>query len=199
MRATCGAIGIAAALVLSLLAGQAGADDAKKAEELAKAMAEASKPGPEHAKLQPLVGSWAYTCKFWMDPSKPPVESHGTIERQWVLGGRFLEERTIGTGFDGKPGFEGFGLVGYDNGRKQYTSSWVSNMCTGTCNGLGTSDTSGRKFTFHAEVFCPVQKKLMKSREELRIEADGKTIAESYILMDGKEIKLMEIVAVRKK
>ena len=87
--------------------------------ELVKAIAEAGKPGTEHAKLQPLAGSWTYTCKFWMDPSQPPMESKGTIERQWILGGRFLEEKVVGTHFDGNSGFEGFRLIGYDNGRRK--------------------------------------------------------------------------------
>ena len=108
-------------------------------------MAEAGKPGPEHAKLQPLVGNWTYTCKFWMDPSQPPMESTGTIERKWVLGKRFVEEKVVGTNFDGTPGFEGVGLIGYDNGRKQYTSSWTCNMGTGTSTGLGEADASGHE------------------------------------------------------
>src|SRR4029077_14802211 len=105
-------------------------------EGLLKALAEASKPGSEHAQLQPLAGSWTYTCKCWMEPGKPPMEMNGTTERQWILGGRFLEEKVAGTGFDGKPGFEGLGLLGYDNGRKKYTSTWACNVGTGAATGL---------------------------------------------------------------
>ena len=55
---------------------------------------------------------------------------------------------------------------------------------------------SGKIATTEAEQLWNEARKI---REELRIEADGKTVAESYMLLDGKEIKMMEIVAVRKK
>jgi hypothetical protein len=168
-------------------------------DELVKALAEAGKTGPEHAKLQPLVGNWTYTAKFWMDPSKPPLEAKGTIERKLVLGGRFLEERVEGTNFDGKPGFEGRGLVGYDNGQQKYTSTWACSNGTGICSGLGAYDTSDTKFTFQTESFCPLRKKIVKGREVIRLDGDEKTVAESYLIEDGKETKVMEIVATRTK
>jgi hypothetical protein len=127
------------------------------------------------------------------------MEATGTIERKWILGGRFLEEKVSGNNFDGKPGFEGFGLVGYDKAQQKYTSSWACTMCTGTCTGVGTSDTSGTKFVFHTEAFCPLEKRVVKGREELRFEGPDKTVAESFHVVDGKEVKMMEIVAVRKK
>jgi hypothetical protein len=191
----------ALALGLTVLGAFSWADDVKlpqSPDELMNAMAEVGKPGPDHAKLQPLVGSWTYTCKFWMDPSKPPLESKGTIERKWVLGGRFLEEKVAGTGFDGKPGFEGFGVIGYDNGQKKYTSSWNCSMGTGTCTGLGACDASGTKFTFQTESFCPLMKKIVKGREELRIESADTLVMASYQIEDGKETKMMELVAIRK-
>ena len=202
MQLTRKAIGMTAAFGIIMLAGQTWADDADSlpsSDDVLKILAEAGKPGPEHAKLQPLAGTWTYACKFWMDPTQPPLESTGTVERKWVLGGRFLEEKIVGTGFDGKPGFEARGLVGYDNARKQYTASWNCCMNTGTCTALGACDESGRKFTFQTEAFCPVLKKIVKGREEIRIESNDRIVASSYITEDGKEFKMMELVSVRKK
>src|SRR5262245_48056445 len=120
-------------------------DDAKKMnpDAMMKAMADAATPGAEHKKLEPLVGTWDSVCKFWMDPSKPPMESKGTMERKWILGGRFVEEKVEGTNFDGKPGFEGRGRIGYDNAQKKYTMTWNCTMGTSTCNGTGTVDSTG--------------------------------------------------------
>jgi hypothetical protein len=202
MNAMSRTLGACAALALTLFAGFVVADDVKipqTAGELMKAMNEAGKPGPEHAKLQPLVGSWTYTCKFWTDPSKSPFVSTGTIERQWILGGRFLEERVSGTNFDGSPGFEGLGLIGYDNGQKKYTTNWFSNMGTGACGGVGDVDAAGTLFTFHNESYCPVRKKVVQSREELRIEPNGSLVMASYENRDGKETKIMELVCDHKK
>src|SRR5262245_9642706 len=61
-------------------------------EAFLKALAEAGQPGPEHKKLQPLVGQWTFTMKFWTDPSQPPAELKGTIERKWIMDGRFIQE-----------------------------------------------------------------------------------------------------------
>lgn len=189
-------------LVLTYVARSGWAEDVKSPpspEQMAKILAEVGTPGLEHAKLQPLAGSWSYTCKIWMDPSQPPMETHGTIERRWVLGGRFLEEKTTGTGFDGKPGFEGLGLLGYDKAQKTYTSTWACSMGTGTCSGRGTADASGTKFTFQTEVFCPVLKKIIQGHDEIRIESANRVVTESYHVLDGKEVKGMELVAIRRK
>jgi hypothetical protein len=70
-------------------------------------------------------------------------------------------------------------------------------MGSGVCTGLGNSDASGSTLTFQTESFCPLQKKIVEGREELRIESSDRTVAQSYAIEDGKEIKMMELVAVR--
>lgn len=176
------------------------AEDSKKDPQAAvKAMVEAATPSSEHRKLEPLVGSWTYVCKAWMDPSKPAMETTGTIERKWILGKRFIEEKVSGTNFDGSPGFEGIGTIGYDNAQKKFTNSWICTMCTGSSSGLGKSDDAGKEFTFETEGFCPIEKKLIKGREELKIESPDKTVMTSYHMVDGKEVKAMEIVAIRRR
>src|SRR5215471_2689318 len=65
-------------------------------EALLKALAEAGKPGAEHKKLQPFVGQWTFTMKLWADPSQPPAELKGTIERKWIMDGRFIQETVRG-------------------------------------------------------------------------------------------------------
>jgi hypothetical protein len=134
------------ALVLTLVVGTGPADQGTSPaspEDLAKAFGVAGQPGPAHAKLQSLTGNWTNTCTIWMALGQPPVETKGIIECKWILGGRFLEERYAGTGFDGKPGFDGFGLLGYDNKKQKITYAWACNMGTGTSTGVGVSETSG--------------------------------------------------------
>lgn len=75
----------ALALVLTSLAGRSEAEDVKAPagpEELANALIEATKPVPEHAKLQPLAGGRTYTRKTWLDPGKPPNQMKRTMERK---------------------------------------------------------------------------------------------------------------------
>jgi Protein of unknown function (DUF1579) len=183
----------------SSLSSAADATLPQSPDELIKAMSKVGKPGPEHAKLKPLAGSWDYTAKFWLDPNQPPLTSKGTLERKLILGGRFLEERAEGIGFDGEPGFEHLGLIGYDSAQKKYTSNWACSMGTGTCTGVGSADSSGKKFTFQTEAFCPLMEKVMKGREVIRVESDDTVVIESYINHDGREVKMMELVETRKK
>lgn len=191
----------ALALVFTCCAGVAAADDAKKPAspaEIAKLAAKAATPGPAHAKLKPLAGKWTYTCKMWMDPNASPVETKGTIERKWILGGRFLTETISGTGLDGKPkGFEGFGLIGYDNVLKKYTYTFVCSMGTGTATGEGVATKSG--FTFRTHCSCPIEQKTITGRDEIRIANRNKIVMESYKVDGDKDVKIMELVTVRQK
>ena len=81
---------------------------------------EASTPGVGHAALEPLVGTWDSTVKWWKDPASAPEESKGTSVVQWTFGGRFLEQKFSGTSM-GQP-FEGLGITGFDNIAKKYQS-----------------------------------------------------------------------------
>jgi hypothetical protein len=178
-----------------------GADDAdipQNAEEKLAILLQSGQPGEQHEKLEPLVGTWTFTSKAWMDPDQPPMETRGTIERQWVLGGRFLEEKWEGAAGEGLPGLEARGLIGYDNAQQKYTYVWLCNMATGTAIGLGDTDSQGG-FTFQTEMFCPLRKRTVKGQDEIRFESEDRMVLESYEVEDGKKQKMMEIIAVRKK
>jgi len=168
-------------------------------EALFAAIAEAGKPGPEHKKLEPLAGKWTYTSKMYMVPGQDPVESSGTAERKWILGGRFLEETIIGTGPDGKTEFEGRGTIGYDKQQKKYTYGWMCSMGTETIQSLGDSDVKGKNFTFETEMFCPLRGKKVKGRDEIEIQSPDRHVLTTYQFDDGKELKVMEIIATRVK
>lgn len=188
-----------AIFALSGLAFAAESADSPSPEAVSKIMEEAGKPVAEHKRLEPLVGEWTYTSKLWMDPAKPPIETSGTIERKCVLGGLFVEECIKGKGPDGKTDFEGRGVIGYDKAQKHYTYGWICSMTSGITTSVGTSDESGKHFTFKTEAYCPVIGRKVPVRDELRIESDDRHVYESYMTLDGKENKVMEFTAVRKK
>jgi hypothetical protein len=168
-------------------------DKAKLFEEYMKL----AQPGPEHKRLNALDGSWDCAVKIWMDPKAPPTESKGTIERKWIMGGRYLEERIKGEAFG--MAFEGYGLTGYDNLRKKYTSAWIDNMGTGIMTSLGDYDADKKAFTFVSEEIDPLTRKPKKMKSVLRIIDDNKQVLESYEPgPDGKEWRMFELIAVRK-
>jgi len=179
----------------------AGAEEPAKSNPdpaaLMKMMEEFAAPSPELKKLEPLVGTWAYTGKFYLDPKQSPMESSGTVERKWILGNRFLHETYAGTNFDGKPGFEGRGVIGYDKGRKMFTSAWICNVSTAISTSHGTVVSDG-EISFTREDYCPLRQKMVKGRDVIKIESNDKVVIQAYEVENGQERKTMEIVSVRK-
>ena len=186
-----------------LVAGSTPAEEKKKAapaideKAMMEAYMKAGTPGEHHKKLEPLVGSWEFTCKMWMDPSKPPSESKGTAEHVWVMDRRFVYEKVKGN-FDGMP-FQGHGLIGYDNLQKKYTSTWVDNMSTAIFTFTGAADKSGKVFTFSGVEDCPLTGEKVKSRHVTTIKSNDSFETEFYKSQGGQEMKVMQITYTRKK
>lgn len=119
-------------------------------------------PGPEHAWMDPLAGSWKVAMRVWPGPGADPFDVPGmTAERELILGGRYLREVLIGA--DGTPMREAtmgynrldgrFELVTVDSfepgqmvyfGRGDEVSGMVSLYGESTEAGMGP-DPSGRK------------------------------------------------------
>ena len=184
-----------------LLAGLSRADDVKKTPspaDLLKALAENGKPGPEHKKLEPLVGDWTFTLKLWTNPKESPAEVQGTVERKWIMGGRFVQETIKGTCGRGKT-FEGLGLLGYDNAQKKFTATRACGLCGTISHGLATCNTSGTKFECVKEECCPLTGQKVKGRDEVLIEGNDRIVVNVFKTIADKEVKVMEIVSTRKK
>ncbi|MFN0060620.1 MAG: DUF1579 domain-containing protein [Planctomycetota bacterium] len=115
----------------------------------------ASTPGPQHAELQKIVGTWAYTIKYKMDPAAPWTESTGKSDITSIMGGRFIHDSTLGQTEMGP--FTGLGITGYDNVSKKYVSTWLDNMSTGIMSCEGTADASGKVITYMGTCNCPME------------------------------------------
>ncbi len=59
-------------------------------------------------------------------PAASPPAMAGTTTNSLIFGGRFLKQEVRGT-VEGHPPFEGIGITGYDNIRKEYQSVWFDN------------------------------------------------------------------------
>jgi hypothetical protein len=129
-------------------------------EDMTKMMAAYEKigaPGPEHAALAKNVGDWNVDCKFWMDPTQPPMETKGTCTDKAILGGRFIQS-DFRSDMMGKP-FTGMGLSGYDNFRKKYTQLWMDDMGTMMSTAEGTASPDGKVITFLGKMDDPMMGK----------------------------------------
>jgi hypothetical protein len=95
------------------------------------AMPSMPKPGPEHERLAQLAGSWIGDETLFPGPWDPKGgKARSTWTARMDLDGLFLindyaQER------DGKVGFRGHGVYGYDPAGKRYTMYWFDSM-TGT-------------------------------------------------------------------
>ncbi|MFN8390783.1 MAG: DUF1579 domain-containing protein [Bdellovibrionota bacterium] len=153
-------------------------------------------PGKEHEALQPLVGKWTTESKMWMDPSKEPEVSKGTASSEWILGKRFVKQDFSGKLF-GKP-FQGIGILGYDNLKKTYVSTWIDTMSTGLMVGEGAIQGSSN-LEMTNKFSCPLTGGERTARLVTRIVSKDSHVLEMYDTgPDGKTFKTMEIVYKRK-
>jgi hypothetical protein len=146
-------------------------------EEMMAAMMKLAAPGPEHAALNPLAGSWKTTVKSFMGPAGPmpqPEVTQGTCDRTWMMGGRYLVSNYKGN-FNGMP-FEGMEVLGYDNMKRQYVSSWMDNMGTGIMQSTGPAmDPATKSFTLTGTSPDPSGQQ-MSMREVTNIVAAASTV-----------------------
>ena len=112
-------------------------------------------PSQGHKRLAALAGSWDVLSRSWWEGAgKPPVESKGTAEVQWILGGRYLQ-MNYRSEMMGMP-LEGIGVLGYDNFNRKYVMSWIDNMGTALSTAEGTCDTAGTIFTLFGKMDEPL-------------------------------------------
>jgi hypothetical protein len=82
-------------------------------------------PGPGHAALKPLEGTWRVQMSVYIvlgTRDKPAVSNEIICRREWVAGGRYLRDVTEGT-LAGAPYYRQ-GLLGYSNVDQRY--EWVT-------------------------------------------------------------------------
>ncbi|RMH04055.1 MAG: DUF1579 domain-containing protein [Planctomycetota bacterium] len=119
------------------------------ADEMTAMMAEMQKlaaPGEMHKLLARMEGEWKLAFEMNM-PGAPPMKSTGSSTVRMVLGGRYLQEELKGS-FMGMP-FEGLNLIGYDNFRKEFHSTWFDTSSTWKTTAVGSYDPATKTLEFH--------------------------------------------------
>jgi hypothetical protein len=158
----------------------------------------AATPGEMHAMLAKSDGEWDSEVTHWMDPAAPPTKSKSSATNKMILDGRFQYSEHSGC-MMGMP-FHGVSLVGYDNLKKVFTSTWVDNMGTMMMNLEGPYDPVTKTIKLSGNCTNPMTGGQMKIKEEFTIVDDN---TEKMVMygpdMKGKEFKMMEITFTRKK
>jgi len=156
-------------------------------------------PGKFHKYFEQTVGTWDSDVTWWMKPGAPPTKSSGIAENKIILGGRYLYTTFKGESM-GQP-FEGIGIAGYDNFKKEFISVWLDSMGTGIFITQGKcDDPECKKYTYTGVIDDAVTGGKINIREVLTIVNEDKHVMEMFNTgSDGKEFKSMVIVYTRKK
>jgi Protein of unknown function (DUF1579) len=163
-----------------------------------KAWMEFATPGAMHKWMEKTNGTWEGEVSSWMAPDAPPTKSKATNVQTSALGGRYVTGKFTGTMMGQL--FEGMSLMGYDNGKKMFTSTWVDNMGTGLVRMAGTYDEATKTLNMKGSQTDPMTGKDSDMREEMKMIDDNTyTMAMYGAGMDGKEMKFMEGTFKRKK
>ncbi|MEP7107511.1 MAG: DUF1579 domain-containing protein [Ferruginibacter sp.] len=154
-------------------------------------------PGEVHKMMAQSDGDWNEEITMWMDPKAPPTKTNAISKSEMIMGGRYQLAKTSGN-MMGMP-FEGMSLVGYDNFKKVFTSTWIDNFGTGTITMEGTWDEPTKSITFKGKGIDPMTGKDVSMKQVMKfIDKDSQEI-EMYDNRNGTETKTMEIKATRKK
>jgi hypothetical protein len=154
-------------------------------------------PGPEHAQLKELAGTFDAQVTMHFEGGKT-ADSKGMMKRQMILDGRFLQEDYDGT-FGGKP-FKGVGISGYDPSKKKYVSIWADSVSNALMVSEGTYDAKTKTYTYTGEEVDPTTGKKYKTRDVVKVLSPDEQTMEMYRTADGgKETKVLDIRYTRKK
>ena len=150
------------------------------------------KPGPEHARLKAMEGTWD-AVTIMADGKKSKAESTFKME----CGGLWLASDFRGE-FEGKP-FQGKGLDTYDPAKKKYIGVWVDSMLTTPLFMEGTYDEKAKMTTQTCESPGPDGKPMKMKCLSKEIDTNHHTFEMYMIGPDGKETKTMTIEYTRRK
>ena len=156
-----------------------------------------STPGESHRKLDAFVGVWETNARHWGQPGAEPEETYGNAKFEWILGGRFVAMEINGEAM-GQP-FEGMGVIGYDNFRREYVLGWIDSMNTSLAVFKGQAHPGDKGFTFTARLDDPMSgRKDVSWRSVMSFVGPDKIVENMYGPgPDGKEFKALEVTYTR--
>ena len=106
-------------------------------------------PGPEHARLIAMAGTWDAEFTLWPRPGGPALGTKATSTIRAILGGTFIEETIEGT-LMGAP-FMTKAWTGYNTDTHRYEAMRISSTNTARIAETGTYDEKTRQFELKAD------------------------------------------------
>jgi hypothetical protein len=144
-------------------------------------------PTAEHKLLMEHVGNWKVACKFYMDPSQPPMETNATERIDKI--GEFWTVSRYETEMMGAP-FVGSCTLGYEPQSGKFVSTWVDSMMPVFCKFTGKQ--KGDTIHYEGEFFSCMTNSVLKHRAtEKHLNKNERVFEMFCTLPDGTEIKMM--------
>lgn len=156
-----------------------------------------SQPSSAHDLLQQFVGEWSVKLTFWSSPGAQGQSSHGHSSIAWMLGRRFVQEHFKGQILG--ESFEGLGIIGYDNGAREFKTLWLDSLNTAMTVATGRYVSHTQTLELESELYDPLRSGVKVVRSTLRF-----TSPDSYVFTmhdespDGKSFTSLEMVYARK-
>lgn len=159
-------------------------------EQMMQNMAASAAVGTQHKFLKQLAGNWKAETTMWFPGVEKPEVSSGSASFTPIYGGRYLQMNYSGK-FMGKK-FNGQGLMGYDNVKQKFFSTWIDSMMTGhmVSEGSGIQDDT---ITLESKMICPATHEEMKTVEKLSVTGKNSFTWTSFTKNGSKLDKMMEI------
>jgi len=152
-------------------------------------------PGPEHARLSAMAGTWDVDLTFWLQPGRPPLTTKGTSIIRSILGGLFIEEKIEGT-LSGAP-FTTMAWTGFNTSTHQYEATRIASTNSIRIAEAGTYDEKTKQFDLRASY--PMAGDTWRQRTVIQVESADAMTATSYLSFGTvPEWKAVEIKYKRK-
>lgn len=152
-----------------------------------------AKPGPEHAELKKLEGTWDAVMKMAQVPEPMPAVATYKMEcdGMWLASEFKMDVPNFK--------FTGKGLDGYDQSKKKYVGIWVDSMSSAPMLMEGTHDAATNTTTMAGE--GPGHDgKLAKFKTVTKVADDDHMHFEMFMIDgDGKETSAFTIEYTRRK
>lgn len=184
---------------LPALAQKTPAPETQDDGELDSWIASLGAPGEGHEVLESMVGIWEGKGSIWDGPASDPIPITATVERQWVLGGRFLREQ-VEVRIDSGEVFESLGFIGFNNEAAQYELLTIDNASTAMLLETGKFDPDSETLMIRGSYRDPATGFVIDRRVEMDLSKEGRISVVGYSRNeDGREYKSLEGTVTRRK
>ncbi len=194
-----GVILVTLVLGAPLVAQQATATEAPSDEDLSSWINSLGEPGEGHQILETLAGTWEGKGSVWDGPASDPIPIAVTVERHWILGGRFLREQIEIRAGSGEA-FEALGFIGFNNEAGQYELLTIDNASTAMLLETGKFDPDRKKLMIRGSYRDPATGFVIDRRVEMDLSQEGRiSVVAHSTNEEGREYKSLEGSVTRRK